>query len=121
MKKQILETLKLHLQQLQDWDDLEEVWRDIESTKNQIAYLESEIRKEEQSEYEKQLQAFQDHMSNSFDVLMGEGCTNESCDIFYKSNFEISFRGKTVTLYNGADVFQAIEEIIQCELEDETC
>ena len=66
--------------------------------------------------YEKQLKEFRDYMAACFDVLMEHG-NNEDIDSFYRSNFEITFRGKSVTLANGAEVFQAIEEIIEGEIE----
>ena len=37
---------------------------------------------------------------------------------FYNSDFEIKFRGMSEKLANGADVFQAIEEIIQREIDE---
>jgi hypothetical protein len=37
---------------------------------------------------------------------------------FYNTEFEISFRGKKAVIYNGAAVFQAIEEIIQTEIDE---
>ena len=67
--------------------------------------------------YVKQLKDFQSYMNSCFDVLMSHG-DNETIDIFYQSEFEITFRGKKVTLTNGAEVFQAIEEIIATEIED---
>ncbi len=70
------------------------------------------------TDYVKQLKDFQSHMNACFDVLMNTGATNETIDIFYNSDFEITFRGKKVTLYNGADVFQALEEIIQTEIDE---
>jgi hypothetical protein len=73
---------------------------------------------QKQCAYLAQLRAFQDHLNACFEVLMNTGATNETIDIFYNSDFEITFRGKKVSLANGADVFQAIEEIIQCEIDD---
>ena len=70
------------------------------------------------NDYVKQLKDFQAHMNACFDVLMNTGATNETIDIFYNSDFEITFRGKKVTLANGADVFQAIEGIVQAEIDD---
>ena len=67
--------------------------------------------------YVEQLKAFQRHMSVTFEVLMDSEDPN-SIDLFYRSDFEIKWRGKTVTLSNGADVFQGIEEIIAQELND---
>lgn len=68
--------------------------------------------------YLAQLKAFQRHLNITFEVLMDEGCTDESVTLFYNSDFEITFRGKTVTLANGAEVFQAIEEIVNNEIEE---
>lgn len=69
--------------------------------------------------YVKQLKEFQTYLTVCFDVMMGDDCTNDTVDIFYRSNFEITFRGKKVTLENGADVFQGIEELIQAEIDNE--
>ena len=68
--------------------------------------------------YVKQLKEFQSYMNACFEVLMCNGETPESVDMFYRSEFTITFRGKTVTLANGAEVFQGIEEIIQNEIDD---
>ena len=68
--------------------------------------------------YLSQLKAFREHMGACFDVLMAYG-SEEECNIFYNSPFEIKFHGRTVTLANGADVFQAIEELIQMEIDNE--
>lgn len=68
--------------------------------------------------YTEQLKEFKNYMNACFDVLMDTGADNESIDLFYKSDFEITFRGKKVIIGNGADVFQAIEEIIQNEIDE---
>lgn len=65
--------------------------------------------------YADQLKSFKKYMDVNFNVLMDNGNSN-SVDIFYNSEFEIKWRGKTVVLSNGADVFQGIEEIIDQEL-----
>ena len=67
--------------------------------------------------YTEQLKKFQQYMGACFDVLMvyGDEFNNEE---FYNSDFEIKFRGMSVKLANGADVFQAIEEIIQREIDE---
>jgi uncharacterized membrane-anchored protein len=69
------------------------------------------------NDYVKQLKEFKNYMNACFDVLMEYG-NNGDIDSFYQSEFEITFRGKKVTLANGAEVFQAIEEIIQTEIDD---
>jgi uncharacterized membrane-anchored protein len=69
------------------------------------------------NDYVKQLKEFKNYMNACFDVLMEHG-NNGDIDSFYQSEFEITFRGKKVTLANGAEVFQAIEEIIQTEIDD---
>ena len=66
-------------------------------------------------EYADQLRSFKKYMDINFNVLMKNGNSN-SVDIFYNSDFEIKWRGKTVTLSNGADIFQGIEELIDQEL-----
>ena len=66
-------------------------------------------------EYANQLKSFKKYMDVNFNVLMENGNSN-SVDIFYNSDFEIKWRGKTVTISNGADVFQGIEELIDQEL-----
>lgn len=67
--------------------------------------------------YVKQLKEFQSYMNACFEVLMDHG-DHTTVDIFYNSPFEITFRGKTVTLENGAEVFQGIEGLIQTEIDD---
>ena len=67
--------------------------------------------------YVKQLKDFQSYLNACFEVLMDHG-DKETTDIFYHSEFEITFRGKKVTLYNSATVFQAIEEIVATEIEE---
>jgi hypothetical protein len=67
--------------------------------------------------YVKQLKAFQSYLNACFEVLMENGDQND-VEAFYNSDFEITFRGKTVSLSNGAEVFQAIEEIVANEIED---
>ena len=69
--------------------------------------------------YVKQLKEFKNYMDACFEVLMCNDETPESVDMFYRSDFTVTFRGKTVTLANGADVFQSIEEIIQTEIDNE--
>jgi hypothetical protein len=118
MKKQIIETLEFHLNNLYEWHNEAEVLEDIKNTKAQIAYLEEEIRKEKRVEYVKQLKCFMRHMSDSFSDLMGDDCTNQTIDEFYDSDFELTFRGKKVTLCNGADMFQGIEELIRFEIDE---
>ena len=70
------------------------------------------------SDYLKQLKEFRAHMTACFDVLMDSGTEDEN-DIFYRTPFTIMFHGKAVTLYNGADVFQDIEKILDAEIEGE--
>lgn len=67
--------------------------------------------------YVEQLKAFQRHLVVTFEVLMDSEDPN-SINLFYNSDFEIKWRGKTVTLSNGAEVFQGIEEIINQEIND---
>lgn len=67
--------------------------------------------------YTDQLKEFQQYLNACFDVLMVHGGETEN-EIFYNSAFELTFRGKKVSLANGADVFQAIEEIIQREIDE---
>ena len=69
------------------------------------------------SNYVKQLKDFQSYLNACFEVLMDHG-NKETTEIFYQSEFEITFRGKKVALANGAQVFQAIEEIIATEIEE---
>ena len=73
---------------------------------------------ERQCAYLAQLRAFKNYMDSVFDVLMNDGATYESVTLFYNSDFEIKFRGKTATLFNGAEVFQRIDDIIQGEIDE---
>lgn len=115
MKKEILKTLEEHLLLIDgEYDRAEE----IASLKEQILFIKKEIWKEERSAYVEQLKAFKNHMSNCYDVLMWYDCTPESCNLFYNSDFVVTFRGKSVRLANGADVFNGIEELIQFEISE---
>ena len=67
--------------------------------------------------YLKQLKEFKEYMEACYTVLMEYGDNNNISE-FYGSDFEISFRGKKVSLGNGATVFQAIEEIIATEIDE---
>ena len=118
MKKQILKTLETHLQNLYEWDHEEEVLDDIRDTKAQIEYMKEEIIKDEISKYEKQLQEFKEFMYDTFDKLLGDNGDDKTCDDFYSSAWEITWRGKTVKIENGAEVFNGIEDIIDTELEN---
>lgn len=113
MKEKILETLKAHLLTNKEFISAEE----IESLETQIHHMEKEVIKEKASAYAKQLRAFRDHMNRSFDVLMDCELNDGSWDVFYRSDFTLTWRGKTVTLGNGAEVWQSLEEIIDTELE----
>ena len=107
MNKEILKTVEAYL--LTNKDFLSE---------GEIAGLEKQIMHLKQAIYVEQLKTFQKHMSECFNTMMGDDCTNESVDDFYTSEFKIAWRGKTVTLANGADVFQGIEEILQIEIDE---
>ena len=115
MKKAILETVKNHLDVNKDFLNASEV----KNLQEQIVFLEKELFKERHSKYLNQLKEFRQYLGACFDVLMGDACTDETVDIFYQSEFEITFRGKKVTLENGAEVFQGIEELIQTEIDNE--
>ena len=67
--------------------------------------------------YVKQLKDFKFYMNACYEVLMEYG-NNDNISEFYGSDFEITFRGKKVALGNGAEVFQAIEAIIQTEIDE---
>lgn len=69
-------------------------------------------------EYVNQLRKFQRHMEVTFEALMHDDADGDSVDHFYRSDFEIKWRGKTVTLGNGAEVFQGIEYIIAQEIDE---
>lgn len=107
MNKEILKTIEAYL--LTNKDFLSE---------SEIRGLEKQIMHLEQAIYLDQLKAFKKHMGECFDTMMGDDCTNESVDAFYTSEFKIAWRGKTITLANGAEVFQGIEEIIQTEIDE---
>lgn len=116
MKKEILKTLEWLLAEQKEVMD--ETEKDITSLKKQIKFLKEEIRKEAIQLQLQQLHEFKKHMSDTFDTLMGDDCTNESCTDFYNMDFEIKWNGKTVTLYNSAETFQTIEYLIETEIDD---
>ena len=67
--------------------------------------------------YVKQLKEFKEYLNACFVVLMEHG---DEFDVeeFYNTEFKITFRHKTVKLANSAEVFQAIEEIVQNEIDE---
>ena len=65
--------------------------------------------------YVKQLKEFQAYMIACLDLA---DAGDDDVNAFYNSDFEITFRGKKATLYNGAEVFQGIEEIIKTEIDE---
>lgn len=67
--------------------------------------------------YVEQLKDFKKYMDACFDVLMWHG-DDKTVDMFYNSEFEITFRGKKVTLYNSADVYSAVECMIKNEIDE---
>jgi glutamine synthetase adenylyltransferase len=121
MKNQILKSLKEYrenqLQWLAEQYD-EDTKRLTDALDAQITYLEKEIREEAWAAYVGQLKAFKKHMLDSFDELMNENCTDESCTEFYNSDFTITFRDKTVTIHNSAESFQTIEEVLDAEIDN---
>ena len=108
MKKEILKTVEAYL--LTNREFISE--SEITGLKAQITHLKHEI-------YVEQLKAFRKHLEDAFEELMSDDSTDASVDSFYNSEFKINWRGKTVTLGNGAEVFQGIEEIIQNEIDNE--
>ncbi|MBO5706445.1 MAG: hypothetical protein J6S05_05550 [Bacteroidaceae bacterium] len=76
------------------------------------------MEKKKMKNYVKQLKEFKNYMEACFTVLMEHG-NGDNVSEFYSSDFEITFRGKKVTVGNGAEVFQAIEELIQTEIDNE--
>lgn len=107
MNKEILKTVEAYL--LTNKDFLSE--GEIAGLKKQISHLRVVI-------YLEQIKAFREHMSECFNTMMGDDCTDDSVDSFYNSEFKIAWRGKTVTLDNGAEVFQRIEDILEFEIEN---
>lgn len=107
MNKEILKTVEAYL--LTNKDFLSE---------SETRGLEKQIMHLKQAIYLDQLKAFKKHMSECFNSMMGDDCTNDSVDDFYTSDFKIAWRGRTITLANGAEVFQGIEEIIQTEIDE---
>ena len=59
-------------------------------------------------------------MDKTFSELMGDDATNETCTRFYNMSFTVTFNGKTIELYNGAETYQEIESTIQRELDELT-
>lgn len=87
------------------------------TTRKRIEELERELQRLKRVE---QLETFLNHMSNTFNDLMGDDCTDETCTRFYNMQFTISFNGKSIILENGAETFQEIESTIQRELDELT-
>ena len=115
MKKRILSTLKAHL--LLNEEVLSPA--EIQDLKEQINHVQKEIWAEESKKHVAQLKAFSQHLSDMIEKYIGDDLDDTSArDMFYNSNFTISFMGKSVEVYNGADVFQSIEEIIDFEIQE---
>ena len=68
-------------------------------------------------DYVKQLKDFKQYMDACLTVLTDHG-DSDLIDAFYNSDFEITFRGKKVTLYNSADVFSTIENMLEIEIDE---
>lgn len=115
MNEKILKTLNSYLLTNAEFFSAADV-ADIEE---QISFVTREIQKERNKKYVSQLKAFSAFMGNTFEQYMGDDCTDETVDIFYNSAFKIEWRGRTVILCNGAEVFQGIEELIQAEIDNE--
>lgn len=85
----------------------------VNDIQNKIKDLEQELLRLRRLE---ELQEFKEHMTNTFNVLMGDGCTDETVTTFYNMPFTITFNGKTIQIDNGADTFQEIEYTILREI-----
>lgn len=85
---------------------------EITDLEMQILYLKHAV-------YLEQLKTFRRRMEDTFEALTGDDSTDDMVEEFYRSEFSVSWRGKTVTLANGAEVFQAIETILDEEIENE--
>lgn len=68
------------------------------------------------NDYMKQLKAFKRYMDACYCVFMENDFDRD--EDFYTHDFVITWRGKRVTIANGADSFQEIERLIQNEIED---
>lgn len=69
------------------------------------------------NDYVDQLKAFKNHLNNEVDAIYKDPSDKKLFD-FYNSYFEITFRGKTVKLGNGAEIFDAIEDLINYEISE---
>ena len=67
--------------------------------------------------YETQLKEFREHLLNELLNSDAEIATEDERENFYNADFTISFMGKSVTLYNCAETFSAIDDILVGELE----
>lgn len=67
------------------------------------------------NEKRQEIKAFMDHMDASFPDA---DATADEMDDFYCSMFTIGFRGKTIEIVNGADIFQGIYDVLKVQYED---
>ena len=68
-----------------------------------------------QEAYDKSIRAFIDHMSSALPA--DDAVDNdEAWDKFYSTDFVVTFGEKSVRLYNHADTFDAIYDILKGEL-----
>ena len=88
-----------------------------QTTQDKIKELERELYRLRRVD---QLESFLNHMDKTFSELMGDDATNETCTRFYNMSFTVTFNGKTIELYNGAETYQEIESTIQRELDELT-
>ena len=113
--RQAVETIKSKL--MIDREVMEE--KDIDKMQKNIRDLNCMISKRQRELYLEQLKDFKDHMDASLNSMRSD--IQEKIDEFYSLKFEVTFNNKTVTLVNGADVFNAIYSCIEDEITEQSC
>ena len=80
-----------------------------------LAQAEKEVENLKIQIQQAQVREFYWHMTNALDR-----CDTEAeWEQFYESDFTITFQGKTVTLYNGAQIFQDIQSALECYMDED--
>lgn len=111
--RQAVEIIKSKL--MIDREVMEE--EDIDKMQKNIRDLNCMISKRQRELYIEQLKDFKDHMDASLNGMFTD--IQEQIDEFYSLKFEVTFNSKTVTLVNGADVFNAIYSCIEDEINEQ--
>ena len=83
--------------------------------KQKLALAEKEVANLKHQIEQAQVREFYWHLTNA----LTRCDTENEWERFYESNFTITFQDKTVTLYNGAQIFQDIQSALECYMDED--